>query len=137
MNGEAKLVWSDAWLLYAILGASAEAPAPLEDVVAAGDAMNHAIFTFDELNGGLTRLTAVGLVTVVDKLLAATDLAKEIGSRISSIDSLAALIDANDRHRPVPPVDRTFFTAEDLHVAYTTHSDRFRALYEGQSAEQP
>ena len=57
-------LWSDAWLLLAILYASREEEggASLERVTAAGDYINHAIFTGDELAGGLSRLAASGCI---------------------------------------------------------------------------
>ncbi|HEY9403916.1 MAG TPA: hypothetical protein VIQ24_14725 [Pyrinomonadaceae bacterium] len=55
-------VWSDAWLLLATLYASREGGATLEQVTAAGDYINHAIFTADELEGGLGRLAAGGFI---------------------------------------------------------------------------
>jgi hypothetical protein len=56
-------LWSDAWLLLAILYASREeGGASLKQVTAAGDYINHAIFNGDELAGGLSRLSAGGLI---------------------------------------------------------------------------
>ena len=49
---------SDAWLLLAILLASREGSVPLDQIVAAGDFINHAIFNPDELEGGFRRLSA-------------------------------------------------------------------------------
>jgi hypothetical protein len=54
--------WSDSWLLLSIWYASdhGRRGAPLADVIAAGDFINHAIFTPGELQNGLARLTAMG-----------------------------------------------------------------------------
>ena len=54
--------WSDAWLLLAIAFASQHGPATLEGIIAAGDVINFAIFTADELESGLVRLTEAGYV---------------------------------------------------------------------------
>jgi hypothetical protein len=64
MKGSAvTFVWSDAWLLLAILYASREeGGASLDRVTTAGDFINHAIFTDDELGGGLSRLSAGGFI---------------------------------------------------------------------------
>ena len=60
-------VWPDAWLLYAILGASEHSGSTsLKGVIAIGDHLNHAIFMLDELNGGMDRLQRVGLVRYGD-----------------------------------------------------------------------
>jgi hypothetical protein len=49
--------WTDAWLLLAIIYSSVEKPATFRDIVGAGDAINHAIFTDNEFESGLYRLT--------------------------------------------------------------------------------
>lgn len=54
--------WSDAWLLQAIASSSRNEPAPLKDVIAAGDGINHAVFTFVELQTGLAKLLAADLI---------------------------------------------------------------------------
>jgi hypothetical protein len=59
-------LWSDAWLLQAIAIASQQGPASLADVIAAADAVNHALPTSDELHGGLLRLTGGGFVEEVE-----------------------------------------------------------------------
>lgn len=61
--------WSDAWLLLAIIYASRHEPATLAKVIAAGDAINHAIFTPAELDQGLARLSRGGYVDEFDGTL--------------------------------------------------------------------
>jgi hypothetical protein len=57
--------WSDVWLLFAIKTAQGRGGrATLEDILAAGDGLNHAIFTFDELRGGFERLERAGLLVI-------------------------------------------------------------------------
>jgi hypothetical protein len=57
--------WSDAWLLHAIkMVQDREGRATLEDILAAGDFLNHAIFTFEELSGGFQRLERTGFLVV-------------------------------------------------------------------------
>ncbi len=53
---------SDVWLLLAVALAAQQEPADLRQIVAAGDAINHAIFTDAEFEGGLARLTAGGWI---------------------------------------------------------------------------
>jgi hypothetical protein len=53
--------WSDSWLLLSI-GASGHSGATLTDIVAAGDMLNHAIFTGTEIRRGLAKLAAAGYV---------------------------------------------------------------------------
>jgi hypothetical protein len=52
--------WTDAWLLTAACMTD-ENPVSLRSLFAAGDAVNHALFTDEELNTGMTKLTAAGL----------------------------------------------------------------------------
>lgn len=47
--------WSDAWLLLAV-GGVGEGPAALAQVLAVADAIQHAILSRQELNGGIARL---------------------------------------------------------------------------------
>ncbi len=62
--------WSDAWLLLAVAYASharepdTSAPASLQDVIACGDAIQHAIFTPAELRRGAAKLLAGGHINV-------------------------------------------------------------------------
>ncbi|HKO41952.1 MAG TPA: hypothetical protein VJU84_01575 [Pyrinomonadaceae bacterium] len=44
--------WSDAWLLLAIIYAGRDGDATLLRILAAGDFIEHAIFTPDELESG-------------------------------------------------------------------------------------
>lgn len=54
-------VWSDVWVLLALLYAAK--PAPRERIRGAGDYINHAAMTDDELDGGLDRLMAAGFAS--------------------------------------------------------------------------
>jgi hypothetical protein len=60
-------LWSDAWLLQAIALASREGPATLAEVLAAADAVNHALPIDQELHGGFSRLTAARFVEEADQ----------------------------------------------------------------------
>ena len=54
--------WSDAWILLAIIYAGKEEAATLSEVVGAADYIQHAIVTFQELEGALARLTKNQLI---------------------------------------------------------------------------
>jgi hypothetical protein len=56
-------VWSDAWLLLSLIYSGE--PADRERVRSIGDFINHAIFTDEELDGGLARLQCAGYVSAV------------------------------------------------------------------------
>ena len=51
-------VWSDAWLLLSLI--YSREPADRERLRSIGDFINHAIFTDEELEGGLRRLQRAG-----------------------------------------------------------------------------
>ena len=57
-----QFVASDAWLLLAIILAAGDDVAELAEIVAAGDGINHAIFTEDEMESGLYRLSNGGYI---------------------------------------------------------------------------
>ncbi len=50
-------LWSDAWLLQAIIVANKVGKGSLVDVIAAADTVNHALIGFDEMSSGLNRLS--------------------------------------------------------------------------------
>src|SRR5262245_53374580 len=67
-------LWSDAWLLQAIVLATQRGPATLAQVIAAADVVNHALLTADELHGGFARLTAGGFVAEAEERFTITQL---------------------------------------------------------------
>jgi hypothetical protein len=52
----------DDWVLLAVIHGGRGAPAGLPAILAAGDWINHAIFNYGELRGGLARLLRAGLI---------------------------------------------------------------------------
>lgn len=70
--------WSDAWLLHSVLVAGNGGPADLKDVIAAADAIEHAILTVNELRYGATRLQVAGLLQLAAGRLTPTSAAREI-----------------------------------------------------------
>jgi hypothetical protein len=70
-------LWSDAWLLTAIYGASLGGEPTLARVIGTGDYINHAIFTLSELNGGLSRLERGGFISIVDEIYTLTTLGRD------------------------------------------------------------
>jgi hypothetical protein len=108
-------VWSDGWLLMSVLLAGKEEPAALKDVFWTGDAINKAIFTFDELDGGIARLEAAGLITVSQGMFSPTSDALlllasvEDLSLFDAMDALRASIGAPD---PLDETNRDIRSAE-------------------------
>jgi hypothetical protein len=58
----AEWVFSDAWVFAAIQGHSIEDGDPLTEVIATGDAINHAILTEEEFTRAVPRLINAGLI---------------------------------------------------------------------------
>jgi hypothetical protein len=88
--------WSDAWVLTAAYVA-ARNPVSLSDVVAAGDFINHAIFTDEELEHAFTRLTAAGLVELQGDVVVLSDealaLCREAVERAGGVLTATANVD--------------------------------------------
>lgn len=64
---------SDVWLLVAIAIAESKPPARLTDILFAGDSINKAVFTAQELRRGLSKLTQAGYVNDEDGIYSLTD----------------------------------------------------------------
>ena len=54
--------WTDAWVLASVAVAGGLKGGELKDVIAAGDLINRAVFTGDELRSGLSKLVNAGYV---------------------------------------------------------------------------
>ena len=74
---------SDAWLLLAIIYAAGDNVATLDEIVSAGDFINHDIFTHDEMESGSYRLTQGGYIEEVDGNFRPTALTLEKYEQIS------------------------------------------------------
>jgi len=59
-------VWSDVWLMLAIAMTDNGNGTTLTSIIAAGDFINHAIFTGPELRHGLVMLTRAGYVDEIE-----------------------------------------------------------------------
>lgn len=128
---------SDAWLLHAVLLAAKEGEAALDGVVGAADMIQHAMLTFDEIDGGVARLSRAGLVTIKEKRFHLSPAARAIGGRLARLP----LQEAGDALRrdlgipePVPPFEPTpqdpawtsgAFTVDDLRKAEEEYRRRF------------
>ena len=107
MKGEmrARYRWTDAWLLGAIAEASKRGPAQLWQIIAAGELLNHALFTDQEIVSGLARLTEGGWITEHDRRFSTTDFFKRKRIKIKGWDSvkkIEKLLDAESRHENEP-----------------------------------
>ncbi len=84
MKTDFKYEWSDAWLLQAIICGSGDQGASLYHIISIGDALNHAIFTDEELESGFARLTEGGLIEERGERYYATEEAREKYTKASS-----------------------------------------------------
>jgi hypothetical protein len=136
--------WSDAWLLLSIAWASrgGTAAAALDEVIAAGDALNHAIFTFEEVDGGVARLSVADLIAVVDQRVQLTKAGKDLCDRMArptAWDALTSIAqelgvpephDGNALHVD-PSWTSKVFSEEQLGAAYERYRHHVRAAYRG------
>jgi hypothetical protein len=76
--------WADAWVLTAAY-VTAENPVRLTSLIGAGDYINHAIFTDEELDHALTRLDAGGLAHLEGEVIVLTNDALRLCER--AVDS--------------------------------------------------
>lgn len=73
LKSEMVFEYADAWLLLSIIYANQHNCAKLSDIIAWGDAVNRAIFSLEELQGGLFRLINTGYVAKRDDEFVPTD----------------------------------------------------------------
>jgi hypothetical protein len=130
---------SDPWLLHAILLAGPDGRASLEDIVAAGDMINHAMLTFHELDGGVARLVAGGFLSTCLGGIQIESPAREIWVRASKLtvpqatDAIRAALGAPTDAPPFKPTpaDPTWtsgaFTRQEMAEAEAAYRKRFSA----------
>ena len=90
------MTWSssDAWLLTAAY-VTEENPLSLRSLFAAGDGINHAIFTEEEIDHGLTRLEAAELACLDGETIVLTDDAKRLCDQ--AVKSSPYILDGMER----------------------------------------
>src|SRR5207302_5553628 len=121
------------WLLYSICRAARVQPATLQQIIEAGDAFNHALFTADEVNGGLDRLMRAGYVTTSDDRRvaplesAAVMCSNARGSGRNIMEVLAALEVAMSSNttsaRNSEPIVQ-LFSKQEIHDAMVSYRER-------------
>jgi len=102
-----KYRWTDAWLLAAIANVNQEHPAELWEIIAEGDSLNHALFTEEEIESGLVRLTEGGWITEQDSKFIVTDKFRSIrfgNIAIRSLGKVEKLLNCEPRepNEPMP-----------------------------------
>lgn len=103
-EGVEQLLWSDVWVLYAMVLVAGDGRAELSSVIAAADMINHAIVTWDELNGALVRLRQHRLVSDVD-VFVPTELARNLpqsGGHLKRVERLCKALKVKDGSSGAP-----------------------------------
>jgi hypothetical protein len=103
--------WSDAWILAAVDWA---ADADLAKVIAAADAINHAIPTIEEMEHAIQFLGAAGLVHHSDTSLTLTDEGRRICRRAEAQDIFSTLDRLHAFLKTLPEVDAASSTESVL-----------------------
>jgi len=90
---QSKFTRSDGWLLFTL----SRTYQSLRNIISSGDHYNHAIFTYDELNLGLTRLIQNGYAEQSDNKFRITKKGKGIKRSHFFGDSLTDMINLSDK----------------------------------------
>jgi hypothetical protein len=116
--------WSDAWILAAVDWA---ADADLAKIVAAADAINHAIPTIEEVDHAMRFLGAAGLVDYSDASLRLTDEGRRVCRRTETQDIFSTLDRLHAFLKTVPAIDEAS-TAESVldRSTYVSALERYR-----------
>ncbi len=77
-------VWSDAWLLLSAGMRLDREVVPLTGLLTRADGIQHAVPAFEEVDGGLARLVAAGLLAVGDGRVALTNAGHELLARTAT-----------------------------------------------------
>ena len=129
--------WSDAWLLHAVAVADRGDGADLADVIAAGDGINHALFTDGELHNGVRRLMDAGLLERREHRLVLAGPAADVWQRCRERSNAAAsaefrrLLNAPEwapGAMETPVSSDSWPSAGDLQAANSEYDRRMREL---------
>jgi len=131
MKGDirAQYRWTDAWLLAAIAEASKNEPAPLWKIIAVGESLNHALFTDEEIESGLVRLTRGGWIADYKGQFSVTHRFNRLNLRIKSWESirrLEKLLDAEPwyKNEPMPhPANNLKYPGITREVLYKANKE--------------
>jgi hypothetical protein len=132
--------WSDAWLLHAVAVADRGDGADLADVIAAGDGINHALFTDGELHNGLRRLLDAALLERREQRLVLAGPAVDAWQRCRERSNAAAgaefrrLLNASEwtpGPMEAPVSTESWPSAGDLQTANAEYERRKRDLRRG------
>ena len=119
-----EFVWSDVWLILAITITDSGNGTTLKSIVAAGDYINHSIFTGAELRHGLAILTHAGYVNEIEGKYFITGDAKAYwATRQGTRKSINTLTKDFEKFLGAPPYTSQNFAAEDQKWQYPSLTD--------------
>lgn len=133
-----EFIWADAWILLSVICSSGNSDgATLEGIIAAGDAINHAVFNYGELDDGLSRLIAAGHVVrehdnfqVSPKVVTAYEhTLQRHGSPMTQIERMQIFLGAKPWDAAyIPPIEGSerVVTREVFDAAIKSYVGRFR-----------
>lgn len=84
INNVQSFCYGDSWLLLAVIYASKKEGADLSKIIAQGDYINHSIFTWQELQGGIFRLLCAGYITENSRVYKPTEKTMILYNKISN-----------------------------------------------------
>lgn len=122
---------ADGWLFVAVMMAAHSQDPRLTDIIEVGDAINHAIFSLDELNGGFGRFRKLGLLTVNGDRFHPTDVAQDAyvqvkrGNWLDTIRAAGAWLSTHGLPSAEPEHPRDFVTREEFDRAFADYRVRF------------
>lgn len=137
LTSEPYFAWSDAWVFAALASFANETRhVDFGLLIAAGDLLNHAIFTREEIQQALSKLHARGLVDVRDATVIVTPSATGLHEKIKTMrggmftvvdNTLKVLNSPRTKMPPIGPTpDVSFLTNELLKRAYEAYKRRIR-----------
>jgi hypothetical protein len=132
-----EFTWADAWILLSIIYRGGESGATLGGIIETGDAINHAIFNYGELDDGLSRLIEAGhIIRVKDSFRASAamvaayeKLSRRPGSPVTQMERLQNFLGATPWDKNyVPPTDGStrVVTRDAFDVALAGYIEKFK-----------
>jgi len=136
-EGAIQYQWSDAWLLYSIVLAGGGKPAELHKIFWVADWMNRAIFTEEQFEGGLSRLSKGGWLKEVSGRFAPTRKYQRVkskitGSALAKCDKLSKILGVKPRDfAGMAPEHSRYpgFSAKVFREAYRRYRKEFKEVY--------
>jgi hypothetical protein len=132
MKPAAYFTLADAWLLVALFMYDvAKAEVDLPAIIARGDALNHAVFTVQELQTGFINLQAGGWIAVDGNMLNLTERSTTLkeqfpsrkGGLFSQVEQTLRKMNASPMNSLGRTAECAFLTEENITRAYRTYID--------------